>query len=42
MDYIRLLVHKGYLDEAAVEIAQAEKDPPDFGVGLRSTGHSLW
>lgn len=39
MDFIRHLVRKGIINAAAIEIAQAERDPPDFGIGLRHVGH---
>ncbi|KAF2170598.1 hypothetical protein M409DRAFT_19415 [Zasmidium cellare ATCC 36951] len=43
MDYLRHLVKKGLLDASAVDIAQAERDPPGFGIGLRPVGgEALW
>jgi len=38
MDYLRLLVSKGHINESAVVIAQAERDPPGHGIGLRAVG----
>lgn len=38
MDYLRMLVQKGLLQATAVELAQVERDPPGFGIGLRSGG----
>ncbi|KAF2757270.1 hypothetical protein EJ05DRAFT_500813 [Pseudovirgaria hyperparasitica] len=38
VDYIRALVRHGYLHENATAIAQAERDPPEFGIGLQSIG----
>ncbi|KAI1362943.1 hypothetical protein F5Y08DRAFT_310726 [Xylaria arbuscula] len=32
MEYLQRLVQKGYLEPTAVEIAQGERDPPDFGI----------
>ncbi|KAH8599199.1 hypothetical protein B0O99DRAFT_683181 [Bisporella sp. PMI_857] len=37
MDFVRHLVKLGYLDETAIEIVQARRDPPSFGVGLKPT-----
>ncbi|KAK4496960.1 hypothetical protein PRZ48_011409 [Zasmidium cellare] len=43
MEYLRHLVQKGMLDATAIDIAQAERDPPDFGIGLRPAGgEALW
>ena len=38
MDYLRLLVDKGYINAEAVEAAHAERDAPSHGIGLRPTG----
>ncbi|EGP90337.1 unnamed protein product [Zymoseptoria tritici ST99CH_1A5] len=38
MDYLRHLVRKGLIDPGAVDIAQAQRDPPNFGIGLRPVG----
>jgi len=35
MDYVRRLVAVCYLDEAAIDIVQARRDPPNVGIGLR-------
>ncbi|KAF4553641.1 Hypothetical protein D9617_6g093720 [Elsinoe fawcettii] len=35
IDYVRHLVKKGWLKDAAVGTVQSERDEPDFGVGLR-------
>ncbi|KAI1774801.1 hypothetical protein F4818DRAFT_418984 [Hypoxylon cercidicola] len=36
MDYIRALVSLKYIDPEAVDIVQAERDPPSHGIGLHS------
>jgi hypothetical protein len=38
MDYVRLLVDKGYINTEAIAAVQNERDPPDHGVGLRHIG----
>ncbi|KAF4553642.1 Hypothetical protein D9617_6g093730 [Elsinoe fawcettii] len=35
MDFLAAVVRKGWLTQRAVDAAQAERDPPEFGVGLR-------
>lgn len=35
MDYLKRLVEGGILPRQAVELAQEERDPPWFGIGLR-------
>lgn len=32
MEYIQHLVDANYIHASAVEIAEAERDPPDFGI----------
>ena len=41
MDYLRRLVERGYINNEAVVRAQAERDPPAHGVGLRSIQNTL-
>ena len=36
MEYVRYLVEKGYIGAEAVDIVQAQRDPPAHGVGLRA------
>lgn len=38
MDFVRRLVQVNYLNEAAIEIVQAQRDPPNHGVGLQPAG----
>ena len=38
MEFLRRLVAQNYIDQQAVNIAQAERDPPTHGVGLRPAG----
>lgn len=35
MDFVKLLVHKKILPMGADDIVQAQRDPPDFGIGLK-------
>lgn len=43
MDYVRLLVRKGFVDAAAVDLVQKERDAPGFGNELRVVGgEKLW
>jgi hypothetical protein len=35
ISYIEFLVQKGLLPNDAIEKAQAMRDPPEFGVGLK-------
>ena len=35
MEYIGLLIKRGYVAEEALTIAQSQRDPPDHGIGLR-------
>lgn len=35
MDFLKLLVSKGLITQAAYDIAQAQRDPPGHGVGLQ-------
>lgn len=35
MDFLKLLVTKGFITQAAYDIAQAQRDPPSHGVGLQ-------
>ena len=38
MDFVRRLVQVNYLNEAAIEIVQAQRDPPSHGIGLQPAG----
>lgn len=38
MEYLRRLVSQGHIEESAVTIAQGERDPPEYGIGLRRVG----
>ncbi|KAL3473550.1 hypothetical protein BJX99DRAFT_233375 [Aspergillus californicus] len=35
MDYVRLLVAKGFIGDEAIEIVQSRRDPPGHGIGLQ-------
>lgn len=35
MEYLRRLMDLNYISPEAVELAQAERDPPTHGIGLR-------
>ncbi|KNG80395.1 hypothetical protein ANOM_011126 [Aspergillus nomiae NRRL 13137] len=35
MEYVRLLVDKGYIDAEAIDVANSNRDPPTHGIGLR-------
>ena len=36
MEYVRYLVAKGYIGAGAIDIVQAQRDPPSHGIGLRA------
>lgn len=36
MEYVRSLVAKGYIGAEAIDIVQAQRDPPSHGIGLRA------
>lgn len=35
MDFLRFLLNKGYISQAAYDLAQSQRDPPGHGVGLQ-------
>ena len=39
MEVLEHIVKKGWAAEEALGIAQALRDPPDFGVGLKKVGN---
>jgi len=36
MDYLRLLVKRGLVANEAIDIAQAQRDPAEYGIKLRA------
>lgn len=38
MEYVRHLVHLGYIGAGAIDIVQSKRDPPTHGVGLQPVG----
>lgn len=38
MEYVRRLVHLGYIGADAIGIVQSKRDPPTHGVGLQPIG----
>lgn len=36
MDFVQLLVSRGYMDPHAIDVVHENRDLPEFGIGLRA------